>query len=182
MYDRSSYGRVRPNLSLSGQVSVGAQSVGPLPCFVWRLDGLDLDGGPGLCAFSAEALVHVAEATSIVAEATTLISIYTSECHLLVLTHGSRPHRQIGTALKANSNTAHAAVGSLYPVSACRAFPLTRRPRRAPRWRCRSRGRRPALVPGRGRTNSVCGVKSDRRGRDCRLARVARRGRAIACR
>ena len=53
-----------------------AQSVGPLPCFVWRLDGLDLDGGPGLCAFSAEALVHVAEATSIVAEATTLISIY----------------------------------------------------------------------------------------------------------
>ena len=139
-----------------------AQSVGPLPCFVWRLDGLDLDGGPGLCAFSAEALVHVAEATSIVAEATTLISIYTSECHLLVLTHGSRPHRQIGTALKANSNTAHAAVGSLYPVSACRAFPLTRRPR----WRCRSRGRRPALVPGRGRTNSVCGVKSDRRGRD----------------
>ena len=71
---------------------------------------------------SAEALVHVAEATSIVAEATTLISIYTSECHLLVLTHGSRPHRQIGTALKANSNTAHAAVGSLYPVSACRAL------------------------------------------------------------
>ena len=66
-----------------------AQSVGPLPCFVWRLDGLvsDLDGGPGLCASrSAEALVHVAEATSIVAEATTLISIYTSECHLLALT------------------------------------------------------------------------------------------------
>jgi hypothetical protein len=38
-----------------------------------------------LC-LSAEALVHVAEATSIVAEATTLISIYTSECHLLALT------------------------------------------------------------------------------------------------
>ena len=89
--------------------------------------------------------MHVAEATSIVAEATTLISIYTSECHLLVLTHGSRPHRQIGTALKANSNTAHAAVGSLYrgvgvsrfppyapsPPGSPLALPLPRPPARA---------------------------------------------------
>ena len=27
-----------------------AQSLGPLPCFVQRLDSPDLDGGPGLCA------------------------------------------------------------------------------------------------------------------------------------
>ena len=85
MYDRSSHGRVRPNLSLSGQVSVGAKHrATPVLCPVigrsrprrWSWS---------LC-LSAEALVHVAEATSIVAEATTLISIYTSECHLLALT------------------------------------------------------------------------------------------------
>ena len=59
-----------------------AQSIGPLPCFAqctvvgrtrprWWFIVL-------LC-LSAEALVHVAEAT-------TLISIYTSECHLLAPT------------------------------------------------------------------------------------------------
>ena len=65
-----------------------AQSVGPLPCFAQWLDGPDLGGGSLSLCLSVEALVHVAEATSIVAEATTLISIYTSECHLLALTLG----------------------------------------------------------------------------------------------
>ena len=92
--DRSSHGRVRPNLSLSGQVSVGAKHrATPVLCPVigrsrprwWSLS---------LC-LSAEALVHVAEATSIVAEATTLITYIrrkkytlslTSVCHLLALT------------------------------------------------------------------------------------------------
>ena len=52
-----------------------AQSVGPLPCFAQWLDGPDLGGGSLSLCLSVEALVHVAEATSIVAEATTLISI-----------------------------------------------------------------------------------------------------------
>ena len=52
-----------------------AQSIGPLPCFAQWLDGHDLGGGSLSLCLSAEALVHIAEATSIVAEATTLISI-----------------------------------------------------------------------------------------------------------
>ena len=76
-------GRVRLNLSLSGQVSIGAKH-----SFAQWLDVPDLGGGSLSLCLSAEALVHVAEATSIVAEATTLISIYTSECHLLALTDG----------------------------------------------------------------------------------------------
>ena len=63
-----------------------AQSIGPVPCFAQWLDVPDLGGGSLVLCLSAEALVHVAEATSTVAEATTLISIYTSECHLQVLT------------------------------------------------------------------------------------------------
>ena len=62
-----------------------AQSIGPVLCFALWLDVPDLGGGSLSLCLSAEALVHVAEATSIVAEATTLISIY-SECHLLALT------------------------------------------------------------------------------------------------
>ena len=60
-----------------------AQSIGPVLCFAQWLDVPDLGGGSlSLClsAQSTEALVHVAEATSIVpgnvvAEATTLINI-----------------------------------------------------------------------------------------------------------
>ena len=63
-----------------------AQSIGPVLCFAQWLDVPDLGGGSLSLCLSAEALVHVAEATSIVAEATTLINIYTSECHLLALT------------------------------------------------------------------------------------------------
>ena len=85
MTDHRMVGSV-PTCPFLGKFSL-AQSIGPLPCFVQRLDGPDLDArwSWSLC-LSAEALVHVAEATSIVAEATTLISIYTSECHLLALT------------------------------------------------------------------------------------------------
>ena len=53
-----------------------AQSIGPVLCFAQWLDVPDLGGGSLSLCLSAEALVHVAEATSIVAEATTLISIY----------------------------------------------------------------------------------------------------------
>ena len=42
-----------------------AQSIGPLPCFALWLDGPDLGGGSLSLCLSAEALVHVAEATSI---------------------------------------------------------------------------------------------------------------------
>ena len=49
-----------------------AQSIGPVPCFAQWLDVPDLGGGSLSLCLSAEALVHVAEATSIVAEATTL--------------------------------------------------------------------------------------------------------------
>ena len=54
------------------------QSIGPLPCL---LSGWTVPTSVGwwfivFVPRSAEALVHVAEATSIVAEATTLISIY----------------------------------------------------------------------------------------------------------
>ena len=64
-----------------------AQSIGQLLCFVQWLDGPDLGGGSLSLCLSAEALVHVAEATSIVAEARYPYQyIYTSECHLLALT------------------------------------------------------------------------------------------------
>ena len=77
MTDHRMVGSVR-TCPFLGKFSL-AQSIGPLPCF-------DLCPAIGrsrprarwswsLC-LSAEALVHVAEATSIVAEATTLISIY----------------------------------------------------------------------------------------------------------
>ena len=46
-----------------------AQSIGQLLCFVQWLDGPDLGGGSLSLCLSAEALVHVAEATSIGAEA-----------------------------------------------------------------------------------------------------------------
>ena len=84
-------GRVRPNLSLSGQVSVGAKHrATPVLCSVvgrsrprwWFIVFVPQRRG---------ASAHVAEATSIVAEATTLIIyIYTSECHLLALTTPTR--------------------------------------------------------------------------------------------
>ena len=73
-----------------------AQSIGPLLCSAQWLDVPDLGGGSLSLCLSAEALVHVAEATSIVAEATTLISIYTSECHLLVLTRVARAALRLG--------------------------------------------------------------------------------------
>ena len=83
--DRSSHGRVRPNLSLSGQVSVGAkrplESVGPSRAGHSRALSSDWTVPTSVVVVvfvpqRSEALVHVAEATSIVAEATTLISIY----------------------------------------------------------------------------------------------------------
>ena len=67
-----------------------AQSIGQLLCFVQWLDGPDLGGGSLSLCLSAEALVHVAEATSIVAEARYPYQyIYTSECPIYWLSHGS---------------------------------------------------------------------------------------------
>ena len=88
MYDRPSHGRVCPNLSLSGQVLVGAKHrATPVLCtaigrsrprrWSWSL------------CLSAEALVHVAEATSIVAQRRLPLSVYISQNVIYWFSHGS---------------------------------------------------------------------------------------------